>query len=454
MNHAKSITQWRGDEARASGGADKSELRQVQAQRARAGSPADNDVELIAGKLEVYLNNRNDGPFNYEKNLLIDKARYLDALVEGKPFPPFEVEIQMSSKCNLHCRWCIGDEIQERNFVLRLPDNINIDNIDNIIDSICEFRVDGLGIELVKFSGFIGEPLLNKKATLRAIQNLVFRNMRIGLFTNGILMDDTTWDTLIHINYVHISLDAGRSSYFWLKERPGGVYTQETFERVIENIAGLNQLRHERNTNLKINVGYIVVPGNHDQIYETTRLIKEIGADSIRFKCDIGERHNLKDSGLIDYVRSEFIRVKDDFESPEFKIYVIHSAEDMEKKSYKKWKCNDGCLYHNFLATIGSDANIYLCDHNTSPGAISLGHAINPPSEHEPPLVRSVFQQVWQGNRRKYLTDGIRYTCQCGVCPPFGNDVNFFLSEILNLSKQYGPEKTKESLDLLRTKYS
>jgi hypothetical protein len=88
------------------------------------------------------------------------------------------------------------------------------------------------------------------------------------------------------------------------------------------------------------------------------------------------------------------------------------------------------------------------------PGAISLGHSINPPTDDEIKTSESVFQKVWEGSRRQYISNGIPYTCQCNVCPPFGNRINFFLSEIKNNTEKYGVESIKEALKKLRTKYS
>ena len=402
-------------------------------------------VKLITDRLIPFIVSTDSSPFNYERYLLIDKSAYLIAFIEGRPFPPFEVEIQMSSKCNLQCRWCIGDEIQEKNRVMRLPDNINENNVDRLVDGIIKFRLNDLDIETVKFSGFIGEPLLNKSATLKAIRALIGEGLRVGLFTNGVLMDKSTWKTLVNMDYVHISLDAGYSSFFWLKESPSAVYTQDTFYKVMDNIKGLDKSRRQKQpeSKLKINIGYVVVPGNHDHIYEISKMVREAGADSIRFKCDIGERYDLKKAGVIETVYKEIEKVKAELENPStFKVYTIHSRQDVEDKTYKAWRCENGCFYHHFLGTVGSNGDMYTCDHNTIPGAIPFGNIIN-----------QSFYEVWTSERRKYLTDGIQYVCQCGVCPPFGNRANFFLKEIHDLTQQYGISPVKEAINDLRTEF-
>ncbi len=46
------------------------------------------------------------------------------------------------------------------------------DNVDNIVEGIINCKIGGLRIEEVKFSGFIGEPLMIKNETLKAMQRL------------------------------------------------------------------------------------------------------------------------------------------------------------------------------------------------------------------------------------------------------------------------------------------
>jgi len=397
-------------------------------------------IEELVEKLHGFLRNENTSQFNYERYLLLDKALYLEKFIEGKPFPPFEVEIQMSSKCNLHCVWCIGGEIQEKKRVLQLQNNINEKNIDQIVDGILTFRVNGLRIEKVKFSGFIGEPLLKKKATLKGIMSLAGAGLKVGLFTNGVFMDDNlTREVLANIEYVHVSLDAGPITYCLLKN-PNNPY-EPIFDRVIKNIKNLADHRKKVGGKVEITCGFVIVPGNFIEIYETTRLVRDAGANAIRFKVDIGGKHDLKKAGLIDKVFEQLKRVEQDFNNPpSFAVHIIHSEDDIRNKSYAEWRCENGCHFHNFLSTVGSDGLVYLCDHNTMPGAIPLGSALD-----------NSFEDIWVNERRKYLTDGIRYTCQCGVCPPFGNRANFLLEELVNLKDKYGADCLKRALQRFKS---
>lgn len=399
------------------------------------------DADVVAARLRDGFAGPNRSGAEYGR-ILLGRVSYLDAFVEGRPFPPFEIEIQMSSKCNLHCRWCIGEEIQSKNHVLRLPNSITEENVAKLVSAIIEFRIGGLGVETVKFSGFIGEPLLNKRATLTAIRSLAGAGLRVGVFTNGVLMDESTWQTLVNVDYVHVSLDSGPSSYFWLKESPEGVYSRSTFDRVLRNIAGLDQTRRERapGSKLRINVGYVVVPGNQDQLREATRLVRLAGADSIRFKCDIGARHDLHRAGLLDEVFREIEFAREECRGEGgFRVHTVHTREDIEARVYARWKADGGCFFQEFFTTVGSDGDVYLCDHNTMPGAIPLGNVIN-----------QSLEEIWTSGRRRYLADGVRYVCQSGVCPPFGNVANAILRDIRQLADSHGAPAVKGALDRLR----
>jgi MoaA/NifB/PqqE/SkfB family radical SAM enzyme len=209
----------------------------------------------------------------------------------------------------------------------------------------------------------------------------------------------------------------------------------------MQNLEGLNAYRRKKGGRMvKLNIGYVIVSGNHEEIYHATELVKNAGADMIRFKCDItGKGVSAQDTwhksafGQIEQAKADFHR------PPVFSVHTIHSLQDMEESRYADWQCEKGCLYQYFVSTIGSDGNLYMCDHNTMPGGIPLGNVINKP-----------FKEVWMSDRHRYLANGVKYTCQSSVCPPFGNRINAFLHEIDGLRKQYGTASVISALDVIR----
>jgi len=403
--------------------------------------------KIITEKLRKHIGSLIEDS-HYVRIIAIDKAPYLDAFIRGESFPPFEIEIQPSSKCNLKCKWCIGEEIQARNQVMNLPDIINADNIGRIVEGILETRQNGLGVEIVKFSGFIGEPLSRKEAVLSAIQRLACACVKVGMFTNGVLMTEDTWEILANISYVHVSLDSGPRSFSWCKENksPDNPHSTKTFDLILDNIRGLDRQRKKTGwrKDLKINVGYVVINENYDEIYETSRLVRDAGADSIRFKYDItGGGYELFKAGTHNEAFSQIERAHADFHNPpEFSVSSIHSRDDLENNKFANWKCSDGCYYQHFTSTIGSDGNVYICDHNTMLNATTFGNAITRP-----------FSEIWDSKLRRYSINGTSKICKCSVCPPFGRRVNAFLSEIVDYRERYGIEVVVSALELLRNEY-
>jgi MoaA/NifB/PqqE/SkfB family radical SAM enzyme len=402
--------------------------------------PRDDAVRAIITRLMPFLAVKDDSSFSYERYLLLNMTPYLRAFVAGKSYPPFEVEVQVSSRCNFACGWCIGAEVQCNQEVIRLPNQITEQNIDRLVDGLVNCRINGLGIQLVKFSGAIGEPLVVRSATLRAIRRLSDAGLRVGLFTNGFFMDESTWDILVEIDYVHISLDGGPLTFSLLKE-PVDQRCCRSFERVVANIAGLAEARrnHPDTGTVRINVGYVMVPENVPEIYEASRIVRDAGADSIRFKCDIGGKYNLVKTGMLSKACAQIDKVRRDFHAPpEFVVRAIHSKDDIEHTEYQTWNCERGCLFQNFFSTVASDGNLYLCDHNTMPSGTPLGHVIN-----------DSFQRVWESKRRRFLKSGVRHICRSNVCPPFANRANVFLAAIRALTRRYGVQCMQRALDHL-----
>ncbi len=397
-----------------------------------------NEKSKIRDVLQSHLNCNEDNYFDYVLFLLREKRKYVNAFIQSRKFPPFEIEIQVSSKCNLECKWCIGEVMQSNRQVQNLPNNIKKSNIDNIVDGIIDFDIDGMGVEFVKFSGYIGEPLLKKDETIKAIRTLVGAGKKVGLFTNGFFMNPDTWGTLVNIDYVHVSLDAGPKTFHWLKDSPKLPFGYDSFNKVISNIEGLVKKRNSSSSsNLKINIGYVVVPGNHEEIFETSKIVKSVGADSIRFKCDIEGKHDLVKCNILDEVFDQIDKARNELhEEGVFSVFSVHSKEDIKDRNYARWRCEYGCEFQNFFATIGSDGNLYLCDHNTMPNAISLGNAIDDP-----------INKIWESNRRDYISNGIEFMCQSNVCPPFANKVNFFLSDLKDMVDKYGSDRVMGVID-------
>jgi len=392
----------------------------------------------ILNKIKSLIPNEGNTPFNYERFLVFDKAPYLDAFILGKPLGPFELEVQTSSRCNLACKWCIGEQIQSKNPIRNLPNAITNDNIDSLVDSILDMHSKVKSLDTVKFSGFIGEPLVNFEVTLKAIQRLSSAGIKVGLFTNGVFMTKDTWDILSKIDYVHISLDAGPESFCGLKEYNKN-NKDKTFNKILSNIKGLVSARRKNNGSVKVNIGYVIVDGNHFEIHKTVGLVKEAGANMVRLKFDISHNYDANAPFVIEAFKQITKAIKDYHSPPEFCVRSIHSLDELNQNSHTDWKKENGCYLQHFMGTIGSNGNAYLCDHNTLSDAVPFGNAI-----------AYSLLDIWNSDRRKAVADSVANFCTSNVCPPFGNRINLFLHGLMGLANEFGAERVVEALKELR----
>jgi sulfatase maturation enzyme AslB (radical SAM superfamily) len=265
-------------------------------------------------------------------------------------------------------------------------------------------------------------------------------------------MTKDTWPTLCRLHYVNVSLDAGSKKYVSLKGR-SSVATTPTFEQVIDNIRGLSEERRRQRSDLtiqprpnlnNITVSYVVVPDNCKEIAEVVSKTENAGADAIRFKCDIGGKYPLGES-----IRRQAFAALREAQHPDarrdppssFRVTVIHDEADVAHETYRSWRKQYGCYYHLFATTIGSDGQVYLCDHNAIRGAQPLGDA-----------VRGTLASVWAGSQRQAVVGNIAQTCCSSVCPPFGNAVNLFLRKVEDLAGVHGTSDVLGALRLLHGK--
>jgi sulfatase maturation enzyme AslB (radical SAM superfamily) len=283
----------------------------------------------------------------------------------------------------------------------------------------CEFRGEHhtatFRVESVTFSGLIGEPLISKASVIAGIQFLADRNLRVGLFTNGILMDSITRETLLRASYVHISIDAGTTgTYARLKCLD---QSRGQFDQVLTNVAALARLRaNSPSSRLDINASFVVFPENYHELYTAARLLKSAGVDTLRIKQDnSGQR--LLSADERNQALDLLMKIRSDLEDDRFRLVTIHRLDDPDemKRSFSR------CSITDIMAAVGSDGCLYPCNYHPRPGGASYGSAIDRP-----------FSEVWEGRQRQQIKNGIPRICPT-VCDPFKNRANRLLSSIHDL---------------------
>lgn len=364
-------------------------------------------------KIFAMFINRGEPPCDHENQLLENHYLRVREILKGKKdLPPYEVEIQPSSLCNLSCKYCFGKSLTDG----RIDNKIGKKEMKTIIDKILEYKVDGFKTEVIKFCGTTGEPFLNP-AVVDGIRLAKGAGKKVIVFTNGLLLDKGNegkeyLHSALEADILRVSLDAGSEKVF---EKIKGV---RGFEKTISGLEKLIKERNEGRKNTRIIVGYVVGRDNYSDIEKAAKLLKKVGVDEIRYRVDFTNPREMKDmASLI----SGQIKLAKDCETSSFRVLSEYSERDILKGNLF---CASGikCFNQYFWACIGSDGNLYSCGHRTYSGVRPYGS-----------LLEKSFKEIWTGEERMKSLNTLpdKY---CKFCSPSSLRRNEFMTFLYKVS--------------------
>jgi radical SAM protein with 4Fe4S-binding SPASM domain len=163
--------------------------------------------------------------------------------------------------------------------------------------------------------------------------------MEFGITTNlNVKISDNDLDILSRASWIRCSLNATDKKIYNKIHKPinGGL------NQVLDNIGLLPN----------INISYVIVNENVEDIVKTTKLVKDLGVNSIFFRLEMTFNDKMRNSNYLYKVKSKLREVKK-LESNSFKIYSIHD----------NIKINDDlmCYYSNHTAYIDAYGDVYPC---------------------------------------------------------------------------------------------
>lgn len=351
------------------------------------------------------LLHRGDAPYNYERIMLRQQGKRIFSIIKGKLVPPYELEIQPSSICNLKCEHCFGKECQ------RIPDKIGKKEMKIIAEKVDDFKQDDLIIENVKFCGTTGEPLVNP-ATMYGIEIFKNINRKVFLFTNGLFLDKEVegkkyLDYILEADKINLSLDAGSRDVFKRLKKVDG------FNRITSNLEELVNKR--KNNNLNIVVSYVIGTLNYDDVVPATYLIREIGANEIRFRIDFTDRENVHK--LSDKIIENLHQAKE-LKTENFRVISMYSENGIKQDDSEFNSVGSKCFIRHLWACIGPNAELYTCGHRTKAEVKSFGS-----------ILENSFQDLWYSKDRINCVECLpdQY---CDPCSPFSVKINEFMSTV------------------------
>lgn len=399
-------------------------------------------------KFESFKKNlREDLPGLFNEAFILRRypERLKHALNGDLVLPPYEVIIHPTSYCNLRCEWCIGGSVptkegKTKETLEKLPSRLaDPAKMEKMIRNLLGYQkeiVTSKGekevfrIENFSFSGLVGEPFMAKEAFIRAVNLLTKKGVRVGVYSNAVLIDDRVVEALLGIAYINISIDAG-SPVVYSKLKYGGDSQEgrDCFKKVIENIRALSRAREESKSSLDINASFVLYPWNYKDIYKAAKLLKSLGVNILRMKqnnsgANLLSKKQMKEANkLLSKVEA---LIDDNFNF--LRIHTSNNPSEMERTVRE-------CIITDLMGAIGSDGRVYPCNYHPRVGGYGYGDAIN-----------QDFQKIWEGEDRQRIKAELPSICPPN-CDPFKNRANRLFVAIKKYRERYGEERVEALMD-------
>jgi len=203
-----------------------------------------------------------------------ERIKRLHAWFSGDPQPPSEMEIHLTSRCNLRCLSCVarGRAIYAPEEEERLTSAVWV----KVVEMAAE-----LGIIKIHFSGG-GEPLMKRKSFYEAVKAIKKRGIQGSLVTNGMLFDDNLIKSMVQLEWdsIMFSIDgADAETHDYLRQQKG------SFKSCTRNIARFASLKKQLNVeNPSLVIAPVLSSKNAHQLCAFLELAGSLGASEVLYQ--------------------------------------------------------------------------------------------------------------------------------------------------------------------------
>lgn len=320
---------------------------------------------------------------------------------------PIHIRIKPTNVCNHNCWYCaykvdhlqLGKDMIEKDYI---PE----EKMMKIIDDCKE-----MGVKSLTFSGG-GEPFIYKYFT-QTIKKVIENNISFASLTNGSkLYGEIANLFALNATWLRISIDGyDDKSYADYRDIKEG-----EFSKIVQNMKNFVNIP---NRTCNLGVSFIIDDKNYTQIYNFTKLMKNIGVDSIKLSGCVVDNEGIKNNEYHQPFYDEAKRLsslaKRELEDEYFEVFdSYHLLEDKFHKDYT-W-----CPYAQINPVIGADLNVYPCHdkaYNLDNGLLGS-------------IKEQSFKEFWMNDKEKFFK--IDPSCHCNNhCVV--NDKNKMILDYLNV---------------------
>lgn len=308
------------------------------------------------------------------------------AWLRGRRTYPLYVELGLTDRCNIACRFCALDHCRRRGGTLPRQ------RVSALLRELRTLRVRSLC-----FAG-AGEPLLypGLPGVLAEAAGLGFD---LGMTTNGVAFTPESIAACCrHLAWVRLSLNAlSPRTYARIHGAAGG-----TARRVLANLRALVAEKRRQRARVTIGVQALLLPDNRGELLRMARAVRAAGADYFSVKpvtvnarsgnCAYQQRARLRD----DRLAAALARLSTGTFAAVYRTRAFAKTGE-EPRPYR------GCPGNDFFAVIYGDGSVYSCLSHAGEAAHRLGS-----------LRRGGFRAVWDSpRRRRWQQRHERRQCTC-----------------------------------------
>jgi MoaA/NifB/PqqE/SkfB family radical SAM enzyme len=175
---------------------------------------------------------------------------------------PLSIEMNITDRCNFRCKMCRG---MNENYIPK--DEIDFDSMKTIIDEMRKLKIPYLTL-----GG--GEPFLRYDFILKTIDYAKKLGIRVGIVTNGSLVDEERLSELSEagMDRIAFSLDAAnRDVHDWIR-MPG------SFDHIISLLEMCQRLKAENKSKFRVYVYTVVMKQNFRELLEIAYIARRFEA--------------------------------------------------------------------------------------------------------------------------------------------------------------------------------
>lgn len=189
----------------------------------------------------------------------------LDGIINEKPLPPIEVNLDPINSCNLRCTWCNAWRTLDGSIFPK-------EKLFALLKDIADW-----GVHAVCFAGG-GEPTLYPNL-IEVIKYAHEVGLEASIITNGTNLSEELIDVILkHMRWIGISVDCAN------KETFKKIKKVDLFDSVVSNIGKLVKRRNKLDLEIGITYKFLIHPDNQNEIYSACLLAKKIGCDAIHIR--------------------------------------------------------------------------------------------------------------------------------------------------------------------------